>query len=109
MDLVVGSGSGLHLFRNDTKNENNWLKVKLIGTKHNASAIGARITVIQGRKRYIREVEAGKGTTSQNSLIQHFGLGNSKAPITVEVRFGKDSHITLKNVQPNQMLIVTEP
>jgi len=109
LDLVVGSGSGLRLFRNDTKNENNWLKVKVIGTKHNTSGIGAKVTVIQGKKRYIRQVEGGKGTTSQNSLVQHFGLGKSKAPITVEVRFGKDSQVTLKNVQPNQMLIVTEP
>ncbi|MGQ9707538.1 MAG: FG-GAP-like repeat-containing protein [bacterium] len=109
MDLVVGSGSNLRLFRNDTKNGNHWLRVKVIGTKHNASGIGARITVIQGKKRYIREVEGGKGTTSQNSLIQHFGLGSSNQPLTVAIRFGKNSTVTLKNVQPDQLLTVTEP
>ena len=109
LDLVVGSGSGLRLFRNDTKNENNWLKVRVIGTKHNASGIGAKITLIQGKKRYLRQVEGGKGTTSQNSLIQHFGLGKSNEPITVQVLFGKNSQITLQNIKPNQLLTITEP
>ena len=109
LDLVVGSGSGLRLFRNDTRNNNHWLKVKVIGTRHNAAGISARITVIQGRKRYLREVQAGKGTTSQNSLIQHFGLGKSNEPLTVEVRFGPNSTVALKNVKPDQLLVVTEP
>ncbi len=108
MDLIVGSGSGLKLFRNDTKNDNHWLKVKVVGTKHNATGIGARITVIQGKKRYIREVEGGKGTTSQNSLIQHFGLGKSNEPLTVQVRFGPNAMIELNDIKPDILLIVTE-
>lgn len=108
-DLVVGSGSGLKLFRNDTRNQNHWLKVKVVGTKHNAAGIGARVTVTQGKKRYVREVEGGKGTTSQNSLIQHFGLGKSSAPVTVEVRFGINSKVILKDVHPDQQITVTEP
>lgn len=109
LDLIVGSGSGLRLFRNDTKNQNHWLKVKVIGTKHNASGIGARVTVIQGRKKYIREIEGGKGTTSQNSLIAHFGLGSSPGPVTIQVRFGPNSTLTLKNVEPDRLVVITEP
>jgi tetratricopeptide (TPR) repeat protein len=109
LDLVVNSGSGLRLFRNDTRNGNHWLKVKLIGTRHNAAGIGARITVIQGKKRYLREVQAGKGTTSQNSLIQHFGIGSSNQPLTVIVRFSPNTPVTLTNVQPDQLITVTEP
>ncbi|MCL6466088.1 MAG: FG-GAP-like repeat-containing protein [candidate division WOR-3 bacterium] len=109
LDLVVGSSSGIRLFRNDTRNSNHWLKIKLVGTKHNAAGIGARIIVTQGKKQYLREVEGGKGTTSQNSLVQHFGLGNSNQPVTVKVRFGINSPVILKDVSPDHMIIVTEP
>ncbi len=109
LDLIVGSGSGVRLFRNDTKNQNHWLKVRLLGTKHNSAGIGARVIVTQGKKRWIREVEGGKGTTSQNSLIQHFGLGKSNQPVTVEVRFAPGSTVRLKDVQPDQLITVIEP
>ncbi len=107
-DLVVGSGSGVKLFRNDTKNGNNWLEVRVIGRKFNRAGIGARVVVTQGKSRQIREVEGGKGTTSQNSLIQHFGLGRSGAPLTVEVRFGPKSRAVVKGVRLNQLVTVVE-
>jgi hypothetical protein len=107
-DLVVGSGSGVKLFRNDTKNGNNWLEVRVIGKRANRTGIGARVTVTQGKSRQIREVEGGKGTMSQNSLIQHFGFGLSDAPITVEVRFGPKSRKVLRDVKPNQLITVEE-
>jgi tetratricopeptide (TPR) repeat protein len=108
-DLVVGSGSGVKLFRNDTKNGNNWLEVRVIGKRANRAGIGARVTVTQGKRRQIREVEGGKGTMSQNSLVQHFGLGWSGTPVTVEVRFGPKSRVVRKGVKPNQLITVTEP
>ncbi len=107
-DLVVGSGSGVRLFRNDTKNGNHWLKVKVVGTRSNRAGIGARVTVTQGARRYVREVEGGKGTTSQNSLIQHFGLGPHSTPVTVEVRFAPGRTRVLKNVKPDRLLTVVE-
>jgi hypothetical protein len=107
-DLVVGSGSAVKLFRNDTKSGNNWLEVRVTGKKFNRAGIGARVIVTQGESRQIREVEGGKGTTSQNSLVQHFGLGRFDNPVTVEVRFGPKSRKVVKGVSPNQLLTVTE-
>jgi hypothetical protein len=106
-DLVVGSGSGVKLFRNEQKG-NNWLEVRVIGRKANRAGIGARVTVTQGKSRQIREVEGGKGTTSQNSLVQHFGFGHFDTPVTVEVRFGPHSRRLVKGVKPNQLITVEE-
>lgn len=107
LDLVVGSGSGLKLFRNDD-NQNNFLKVKVIGTKSNRAGIGTRIKVTQDRKNQIREIQGGKGTTSQNSLIAHFGLGNNKNPVSVEVRFPSGRYQTKTKISPNQLIIIQE-
>lgn len=109
MDLVVGSGSGLRLFRNDTRNGNHWLQVKVVGSRANRAGIGCRVIVLQANgRRQIREVEGGHGTTSQNSLVQHFGLGRDRRPVTVEVRFSPNSFRRIENVLPDQMLVVTE-
>jgi hypothetical protein len=74
LDLAVGSGSGFQLLHNKG-NSDHWVEVELVGTSCNAAAIGARVKVIAGGTSYIREVQGGRGTTSQNMLACHFGLG----------------------------------
>jgi tetratricopeptide (TPR) repeat protein len=95
VDLFVASGSGVHLFRNEG-NENNYLEVAVIGRESNSCAIGARVTVKQNDNIQIREVQGGKGTTSQNSLVQFFGFGNDSTPVDVDVRFpnGREKHLS---------------
>lgn len=91
LDIAVASGSGFHLFRNDGPagggRLNHWLEVVVKGTESNAAGIGARVTVTQDGRSQIREIEGGKGTTSQHSLTAFFGLGGSSEPVDVEVRF----------------------
>ena len=66
------------LYRNDLQNTGSWLKVRLVGTQSNRAGIGARVTVMTaGGRIYMRQVEGGKGTTTQNPLTLHFGLGEA--------------------------------
>ena len=64
------------------------------------------MTVTRGKQKWIREVEGDKGTMSQNSLIQHFGLGKDARPVTIQVRFAPGRIATLKNVKPDQLITV---
>lgn len=107
LDLVVGSGSGVKLFRNDG-NKNNYLKLKVIGIKSNRAGIGTRIKVSQGNKSQIREIQGGKGTTSQNSLIAHFGFGKDNKPVQVEIKFPSGVISTLEPIRPNQLFTIQE-
>jgi hypothetical protein len=73
-----GEASGPHLLRNDG-NYNwkyNWIQVKLLGTRCNRDAIGARIRCVAGNLKQIREVNGGKGFCTLNSHWMHFGLKN---------------------------------
>ena len=65
-----------HLFRNDVREDRNWLQVRLEGTDSNRSAIGAviRATDPDGMT-MMRMVSGGDSAHSQTSLTQHFGLG----------------------------------
>lgn len=60
-----------------TPNENRWLKINLTGMQSNRDGIGARITVYTEGHAQTRMVYAGENYLGQNSLTQHFGMGNS--------------------------------
>ena len=107
VDLFVASGSGGYFFLNKG-NGNNYLEIKVIGTRSNSSGIGTRITVKQDDRIQIREVQGGKGTTSENSVVQFFGFRKNEKPVTIDIRFpsGKKKH--LSNVQLNQRITVKE-
>jgi YVTN family beta-propeller protein len=79
VDLFVSTGTADKLFRNEATKTNKWLEVKLVGTRSNVSGIGARVTVVRGGTRRIREVSGGTGFFSENSLPVEFGLGTSPA------------------------------
>ncbi len=79
LDLVVGSGSGVRLLRNET-NPRGWLEVKVIDLVGNRSGIGMIVELEQGRLKQIRQIQGGKGTTSQHSLVQYFGGLDEKSP-----------------------------
>ncbi|MBI1227507.1 MAG: hypothetical protein GC192_19905 [Bacteroidetes bacterium] len=101
-----------NLFYLNQTNCNNWLKIKLIGTKSNRSAIGARVWVtatIAGQTiTQMREISAQTGYCGQNSLTAHFGLGDAVTVEEIRVKFlgGQDTTITGSDI--NQLLEITE-
>ncbi len=79
--LVMNMNEPPSLLRNDLRRgarPRHWLKVKLIGTKCNRSAIGCRVTVHYGGKRQAQEVMAQSSYYSVNDSRLHFGLGDAE-------------------------------
>jgi len=105
--VVNNDGPGL-LLRNDGGDENNWLKVKLTGTKSNRSAIGAKIRLISGESVQIRQVDAQSSYCSQNNLVQHFGLGERTAVDTLEIIWPAGTKEVFQNLQVNQTMQIIE-
>lgn len=78
LDIVLansGENGGLQIFKNMSNIESKWVQVKLKGIISNLNAIGARIKVKTSYGVQVRQVAAGTGYVSQNSMTQHFGLG----------------------------------
>src|SRR5437660_7566400 len=73
--LVLNMNDLPSLLRNDGGNKQNWIKIKLIGTKCNRTAIGARVRVVTGNHAQMDEVRSGSSVMSQSDLRLHFGLG----------------------------------
>lgn len=58
-------------------NSNNWVKVGLEGVQSNLNGIGARIEIYGDWGMQIREIRSGQGFSHMNSLVGHFGIGQS--------------------------------
>ena len=106
--FIVNNCGKAVLLRNDGGNKNNWLELKLIGTKSNRSAIGARIKVISGGVSQIREVNNQSSYLSQNSLTQHIGLAKNNKIDTIEIRWPSGIIQHFQNIPINKRIEITE-
>lgn len=73
--LVNNQNDPPSLLRQSSTNQNHWIILKLIGTRSNRSAIGARVSITAGGRKQFDEVRSGGSYLSQNDLRLHFGLG----------------------------------
>jgi hypothetical protein len=98
------------LFQNPGQG-NNWLTLKLIGTKTNRSAIGARIKVVTDEKEPLtiyRHVSTGS-SFGANPLQQTIGLGKAANIAQVEIHWpASGTTQVFREVAPNQAIEVTE-
>jgi hypothetical protein len=115
IDVVVNTVNDYpQLLRCDTKLDNNWIKVRTIGTKSNRSGIGARLRCVThslGESKphqQIDEVRSGGGYFSQNDLRVHFGLGKAEKVDVLEIRWPSGQVDTLKEIKANQLIFVKE-
>jgi len=107
--LILNMNDLPSLLRNDGGNKQNWIKLKLIGTKCNRTAIGARVRVVTGTHAQIDEVHSGSSVMSQGDLRLHFGVGKAQLIDTIEVRWPTTQKTEkFTQVKPNQILTIRE-
>jgi enediyne biosynthesis protein E4 len=105
---IINMNEPPSLLRNDSPSQNNWLKIKCVGTKSNRSGIGARVRVVTGRHSQINEVTSGSSFLSQNDFRLHFGVGTAKQADLVEVRWPLGLVESFKNIETNEFLVLQE-
>jgi hypothetical protein len=111
LDLVIASNNGTaRLLRNNNANQNDVLRVRLIGTKSNRDAIGAKATLTSGSTTMTRVVKGGSSYLSQSELPLTFGLGKpGTAPaLHLQVIWPSGRKETLVDIKPNEFLTIEE-
>jgi hypothetical protein len=109
IDIIVNNlDAPPSLLRNDSINQNHWLKIKCIGTRSNRSAIGTRVRVVAGDLTQVDEVMSGSGYYSQNDLRLHFGLGDAKRVELVEVAWPSGIKESFRDLPPDELIVVKE-
>jgi hypothetical protein len=112
LDLVITANNGpARLLRNDNGNQNDVLRVKLIGTKSNRDAVGARVTLTTGSSAsQTRMVKGGSSYLSQSELPLTFGLGKPGSAKSLRLQIvwpsGRKDYVPVD--QPNQFLTIRE-
>jgi hypothetical protein len=105
--LIVNMNEPPSLLRNDLRGQDHWIKVRLIGTKSNRSAIGARVIVHYGDKRQAQSLTSQSSYYSANDPRLHFGLGKvSRVDIDVFWPSGASEHF--KNVTADVLVTIVE-
>ncbi|HEX7862007.1 MAG TPA: tetratricopeptide repeat protein [Verrucomicrobiae bacterium] len=89
--IITIEGGGLKYLRNDGGNANKQLKLRLLGNRSNASALGVKVEVTSGGLRLIRtvqklpvEIGVGSNTNLESVVVHWFNLAASNVDIPVE-------------------------
>ena len=109
LDLVLTALNGpARLLRNDGGNRNNWLRVRLVGTRSNRRGIGAVVQVASASGRQSRMARSGSSYASQSELPLTFGLGADPVVETLEVAWPSGATQRFANISPNRRIVIDE-
>jgi hypothetical protein len=106
--LVMNMKEPPSLLRNDLSNDNRWVKVKLLGTTSNRSAIGAVVTVHAGGGSQTAAVLSQSSYLSVNDPRLHFGLGNNDKIDRISVRWPSGVSEDFTGARVNSLVALTE-
>lgn len=96
--LITQNGRAPVLLRNDQPIGHKWLRVKLIGTRSNRDAVGARVTLRSATRMWQAQVMPTRSYLSQCALPVTLGFGEGRVPSELEVRWpkGKTQRVKLE-------------
>jgi len=106
--LVLNLNARPCLYQNEGGNTNNWLLIRLTGTKSNKDAIGSRVRITIGDNSQTRWRVSSSGYLSQSDYRIHFGVGDHTLIDTIEIRWPSGKIQNINNVKVNQILEVLE-
>ena len=109
LDIVVGNnGDPPLLLHNSGGNGNHFVNFRLMGTKSNRDAMGARVRIVAGGLSQIREIAGGGSYLSQSDLRANFGLGKATRVETVEIRWPSGLKQVFHDVEADKFYLVVE-
>ena len=106
--VVLNVGEPPSLLLNRTVSANHRVLFKLVGTKSNKAAIGARVTVKAGALVQFSEVRGGASYLSQNDLRLHFGLAANDKMSEVSIRWPNGETEVLRDVPADFIYTLVE-
>jgi enediyne biosynthesis protein E4 len=106
--LVANNGDPPTLLHNNTLHKNHFLNFKLVGTKSNRDALGARIKITAGGLSQIREIAGGGSYLSQSDLRANFGIGDATIISSVEITWPSGAHQSFHDVEADRFYQINE-
>jgi hypothetical protein len=109
LDLAVNNfNDRAFLFMNRWP-QRNWIALRLEGRRGNRDAVGAVVRIRAGKRILIGLVQAAGGYLAQSSKTVHFGLGESDAVESCEIRWPGGRVQTIEAPETNRVHRIVEP
>lgn len=109
LDIVVNNVHDTpDLFTLDAPPGAHWLTVKLVGTRSNRSAIGARVRLVTADGPQVEEVRGGGSYYSQNDPRVHFGIGKATRIERLEIRWPNGHEEKWTDLAADQIITLKE-
>ena len=109
LDMLISSNGGKgELLRNDSTG-NHWIGLKLVGTRSNRDAIGARVRVSFGTSQVTDQVKGGTSYLSSGDLRLFFGLGSARRVERIDIRWPSGTQQMLESLSADRFHEIEEP
>ena len=108
VDVLVANNGDPPLLLHNNGNGNHFINFKLVGTKSNRDAMGARIRMVAAGVTQIREIAGGGSYLSQSDLRANFGIGKSTTAQRVEIRWPSGEMQVFDDVAGDKFYLIQE-
>ena len=110
LDVIVNDLDGPPmLLRNDGGSKaGHWISLKLVGTRSNRNAVGAKVWLKAGGLTQIDEVHSGDSYISHSDWRLHFGLGSTTRVSEVMIQWPNGTTEKLTNLPIDKVVTVVE-
>jgi hypothetical protein len=110
VDAVVTTNDGsAHVLHNETRNQNHWISLLLVGHKSNRDAIGAEIKLTTRDGVQFATVSTAGSYLSSSDKRVLFGLGQSRDVKEIQIRWPSGILQTLSDIRGDRIVTVDEP
>jgi enediyne biosynthesis protein E4 len=109
LDVLISQNNGpAVLLRNEGGNRNNWVTIRLNGTRSNRSGLGAVVRVESASGKQWNVVHSGSSYCSQSDLALTFGLKQDRTISAVLVEWPSGVKQRFTNLPVNQFVTIDE-
>ena len=108
VEIVVNNSHDRPSLLKNSGEHGNWVLLKLVGTRSNRDAIGARATLRAAGHQQTQEVRSGGGYISQSDFRLHFGLGKATRIDSLEIRWPSGQTQRLGTIPVNRVTQIKE-
>ena len=107
--LINNQNETPSLLKQTSRPSGHWILLKLVGTRSNRSALGAKVKLTAGGHSQIDEVRSGGSYLSQNDLRLHFGLGTAARADRIEIAWPSGARQVLEDLAADRVVAIEEP
>lgn len=96
------------LYKNETNDSNDWIKIQLKGKDSPLDAYGSRIRLYSSGRVLTREIDGGSSFASHSSSIAHFGLGAQGSVDKIEILWTSGRRQEVTGLAINSLHVIEE-